>query len=335
MNQRIAWIDTAKGLGLLMVFFGHLRIPFVSTWVYTFHMPLFFFLSGLVFSNIGGSYWFFVKKKIRRLIIPYFTLGGVIFIFWCILYRIEGRSASDYLLMLGGFFAQKHFWTVWFLAALFFAEVVYGAVNCICKDNLLTSTYWSVILCLISFGYYRLGGETLPWNIDTALVAQLFLHLGYVLKRLVVKPMDELLNLKKVIGYLSVSLFLILNSIFGYLCIRLSGHSLDMSVGMYGNEVCTLLSAICGIMAIVVFSHYFTCKWVIWLGQNTMVLFAWHSRIIILGCQLLFAHWHFLQRGDSFTQTLSGLIMLTVIIAILVPATIGIKKIKHHHWFGV
>lgn len=42
-TNRIEWIDTAKGLGLLLVFIGHLKTPYLATWVYTFHMPLFFF----------------------------------------------------------------------------------------------------------------------------------------------------------------------------------------------------------------------------------------------------------------------------------------------------
>ena len=53
LPTRIGWIDTAKGIGLLCVILGHLSIPLVDAWVYFFHMPLFFFLSGVVFS--GGK----------------------------------------------------------------------------------------------------------------------------------------------------------------------------------------------------------------------------------------------------------------------------------------
>ena len=56
MTKRIEWIDTAKGIGLICVILGHMRVPYLSTWIYTFHMPLFFFLSGAVFS--GRQYCF-------------------------------------------------------------------------------------------------------------------------------------------------------------------------------------------------------------------------------------------------------------------------------------
>ena len=119
LTNRIGWIDAAKGIGLLCVILGHLHIPLVDTWVYFFHMPLFFFLSGCVFS--GGKYDFktFISKKLRSLVIPYFTLGGGIFLFWCVLYALEGRSGGDYMEMLKNFLVQEHFWTVWFLPVCF------------------------------------------------------------------------------------------------------------------------------------------------------------------------------------------------------------------------
>lgn len=50
-SKRVEWIDTAKGIGLILVILGHLKIDYLSAWIYTFHMPLFFFLSGVVFSG--------------------------------------------------------------------------------------------------------------------------------------------------------------------------------------------------------------------------------------------------------------------------------------------
>ena len=47
VTKRIEWIDTAKGIGILMVMLGHnyLDWKFVF-WCYSCHMALFFFLSG-------------------------------------------------------------------------------------------------------------------------------------------------------------------------------------------------------------------------------------------------------------------------------------------------
>ena len=56
MNQRlsakrISWIDMAKGYGTILVIFAHIHYGGLRTWIYTFHMPLFFFLSGYVFKE--------------------------------------------------------------------------------------------------------------------------------------------------------------------------------------------------------------------------------------------------------------------------------------------
>ena len=64
-SDRIAWIDAARGIGIVLVVIGHVEgglidagIQSGASWawpsygLYTFHMPLFFFLAGL---NVPGS----------------------------------------------------------------------------------------------------------------------------------------------------------------------------------------------------------------------------------------------------------------------------------------
>lgn len=50
-GARLAWPDAAKGLGVLLVGLGHSRLlpEWASAWIYSFHMPLFFLLSGWFF----------------------------------------------------------------------------------------------------------------------------------------------------------------------------------------------------------------------------------------------------------------------------------------------
>ena len=51
MNNRIKWIDNAKGCAIILVLLGHfLSCTKLTAIIYAFHMPLFFFLSGYVFS---------------------------------------------------------------------------------------------------------------------------------------------------------------------------------------------------------------------------------------------------------------------------------------------
>lgn len=85
-TTRLEWIDAARGIGIILVVFGHVlrgldhapfaRGPlfsFIDSWIYAFHMPLFFFLSGLfLFRAREKPFVGFVSDKIRTLAYPYF-----------------------------------------------------------------------------------------------------------------------------------------------------------------------------------------------------------------------------------------------------------------------
>ncbi len=86
--ERVAWLDAAKGLGIVLVVYGHVLrgtasagiVPLTSPafqWsdfgVYTFHMPLFFVLAGwtVQYSLCKGPANF-LRGKIPTIIYPYF-----------------------------------------------------------------------------------------------------------------------------------------------------------------------------------------------------------------------------------------------------------------------
>ena len=76
MKERIYWIDNAKVMGIYLVILGHLRLasPFVTQVIYAFHIPLFFFLSGMLFSP-ATSRQVLVRKSFDRLMAPYFLIN--------------------------------------------------------------------------------------------------------------------------------------------------------------------------------------------------------------------------------------------------------------------
>lgn len=64
MDSRIKWIDAAKGLGIVLVVMSHAPIDeTLKAFLFAFHMPLFFYLSGAVFRPHSMSIWAFIKKK--------------------------------------------------------------------------------------------------------------------------------------------------------------------------------------------------------------------------------------------------------------------------------
>ena len=335
-KSRVLWIDIARGIGLMSVFIAHLRIPFASAWMHTFAMPLFFFLSGLLYPGCKKySFGRFAWLKFKRLVIPYFTLGSVIALFYCLVYAWYGEPSSTYLNMLRFFLIQEHYWTIWFLAALYLAQLLYYAIDWCFNRWRGAVTIASLSLCLFGFVRYRLGFGSLPWNLDVAFVAQFFFHLGYQFMHMdkvrewFVAPMPKI----RLAGILLVCL--IMNVVAAKACIMLSGHSLDISMGLYGNEFMTMVSAIAGILLIVTMASVIHSRFFTYLGQNTMILFAWHSRIVIVACGLIYAHFGLFQAPGIETSLLRATVSLIAILVILIPINELIKRLPCHALFGV
>ena len=79
-NNRIFWTDAARGIAILLVVLGHcignLTDP-VNKVILSFHMPLFFFISGLCAKYENGRFTDYLKKKVKTLLIPQMTLGTI------------------------------------------------------------------------------------------------------------------------------------------------------------------------------------------------------------------------------------------------------------------
>lgn len=78
--ERIQWIDIARGIAILMVVLGHCignLDDSVNQFILAFHMPLFFFLSGLCAKEENGQFMPFILKKARTLLVPQIVLGVI------------------------------------------------------------------------------------------------------------------------------------------------------------------------------------------------------------------------------------------------------------------
>lgn len=114
-NKRNIIIDIAKGVGIILVVIGHLPTIYGGV-IYTFHMAFFFMLSGWCFSDRHlEAKCTFLKKRMVSLLLPWFLCK---FPFWAIkhleIFPEILKTSIDYH-WLG---------TMWFLPALFIAEVI-------------------------------------------------------------------------------------------------------------------------------------------------------------------------------------------------------------------
>ena len=110
-SKRIGWIDTAKAFGIFLVYYGHIAEFFYwqedchsqllhYKFVYSFHMPLFFVLSGYCWRRKGDGFAAFIRKKTFTRLIPFVVFNLMVLPVYLIyhgLQNTQGPSSSDYL----------------------------------------------------------------------------------------------------------------------------------------------------------------------------------------------------------------------------------------------
>lgn len=134
---RVDWVDYAKGLGIILVVFGHsiagindAKLPINQTFyntafgvIYSFHMPLFFALSGMFFErslskSTPGN---FVKNKLQTILYP--------FIIWSLIQtsiEVLFSSQTNKGIPINDLFTCLILprSVYWFLFALFFINII-------------------------------------------------------------------------------------------------------------------------------------------------------------------------------------------------------------------
>lgn len=126
-------LDVAKGIGIILVVIGHVMSPVMSghsviEWlysvIYTFHMPLFFFISGYVAKKLVTKpvdKTELLKQRLFRLIIPY-CVWAVIYLPMKIIMAEHVRFSSEYK-WYSFFLGNNPDGQLWFLYVLFIISV--------------------------------------------------------------------------------------------------------------------------------------------------------------------------------------------------------------------
>ena len=254
-QRRIAW---AKGYGILAIMVSHVFTGHpVSQWLFTFHVPLFFFLSGFLFRE-GKPLGSFLKGKVRRMLVPYFALALPIIPAEAAMSGPRAGFWDRTLELAAQVLIQKRLWIIG-----------YFLIRFIKNDRLLALA--AAALGALGVAYAQRGGEVLPWNLDACFSVLPFFMAGYLLKKWDGK-MDAFLT-----GWKSWALFALLaagNLAFGLKSIRGEVPVLNVFANQYGLPLRSYLSAFCGIGAVVLAAKRMTIAPISYLGRNSLVYFV-------------------------------------------------------------
>ena len=193
-QTRYQWVDNCKTIGLLLVILGHGRLS-PESWqqfIYSFHMPLFFILSGLLYKYKSPKDT--LVHDIKRLIIPYLLINCIcFFVKMAILYLQGGLTwEACYTRFIGVFVVACHTGVyppvsgpTWFIITLFFARMLLSIYDR--KVYRFSLTVVSVI-CFVMMKKIEID-TWLP--VDSALISIPFIVLGIELSPFKTKVFDK------------------------------------------------------------------------------------------------------------------------------------------------
>jgi len=296
VTQRISWVDNAKALGIIAVFYGHIVSKIFVTYaiptaglqyklIYSFHMPLFFLLSGYLVKEIQHRNLFmFMKNKFMTRIVPFFFFNILILPCYFIFAKISNRSidvsplfqASFYLNLLAGMRTLNGL--TWFLACLLSVEVIHYLLYPVLRKS-------RIVLCMAMALFYIMGWSlsykaaiinqyiTIPdyWFIKEALVAYSFYLFGNLIAACPI-------FYKKINPWLNVFLLLLtVTCLFATFNLNngpFKVHPVSLfAFGGYGNFLLFPLTAIAGSMCIISASRLMpSFSFMSFLGRSTLSL---------------------------------------------------------------
>ena len=187
-KKRLAWIDIAKGLGMICVVMGHsfllnAQALYMKAIIYGFHMPLFFIISGYLI-NDSMNRGKIIKKRVQSLLIPYVTYSIIIRLFNIVLDYIRGIKHNMFNDVVGSIVqirGTNYSGVVWFLTWMFVSQLIMLIIL-----KIATTEIWRNIICIILFLIGSIITNVLryklPWHVDAAFISVLFLRFGMIYK---------------------------------------------------------------------------------------------------------------------------------------------------------
>lgn len=204
MSKRIEYIDIAKGIGILLVVMGHndfgLVSPFFYKFIYAFHMPLFFFVSGMFF-KAELPFLTLVRRRYETVLKPYIVIILLIYFMTLSFTKVNFDMATARVIK--AIYANGHYidWVqLWFLPHLFALNLFAFAFYQLVKHLRLPWIRWVLLVIIQIVGVMIIGmfwpftlsmfGRNftlfgLPLSLDLVLVSGFFFILGCEVNKIV------------------------------------------------------------------------------------------------------------------------------------------------------
>ncbi|MBM6955334.1 acyltransferase family protein [Limosilactobacillus coleohominis] len=275
-DKRIEWVDIAKGIAIILMVVGH-EIPTGDIWyrlIFSFHMPLFFILSGFTSGEIVSCEK--LIEKLKRSFKKVWLLAVIIVFTYCLECLLFQSSFT--LATFVKQFTLGVFWgcnkipitnvtgTMWFMFAFFWSKFLYDILRL-----WLPNKYNGIILLILSLISFLIH-RWLPQVLDLSTYGALFMWLGWFMKN----NLSEWNEKTKEIRSISIVLILIY-----WLALTIGGIYVDMSIRFFPLFVVSILEAFCGTIIVCKLSSIIqnqkVIKWFKTFGKYSLQMLCIHQ----------------------------------------------------------
>lgn len=329
--SRISWIDICRGIAILFVMYAHMLPSDSYRYIfYAFHMPLFFFLSGIVFKEQFKSFWTLIIKSFKTILLPYLLFAILTYLFWFIKEPGTHNTLQAFIYQLQGIFygngnnGYLYFnVALWFLPCLFITKIIFAALTRISLSNkvLIGLLVGCSLIGYLLSTYYN--SVKLPLGLETAFSAVVFFGAGFLVKKN--KYIFEKVQNRGIIYFIFGLVITIILATINY---NIYGNQIDMRMNRVNNYFLFYSAAFSGIFC------WIACSMIIgknnlleYIGRHTLVLFVWHY--------LLFAYlrdFTSIVVADEILETMQFLIpalFTAVSVFLILIANNIIKKVRY------
>lgn len=323
-NGRAQWIDSAKGLGILLIVIGHVYSTITPSilyvYIYAFHVPLFFFISGVTLRPGAGPFASVVAKKVRTLIVPYLwysMLGYMFYVAGYFLAQHRGIHIQQFDYGLWPPLAGIFYGTIgdgrlingplWFVMALFWTFLIGYSINTFIRQSVWQ---WVAVAVFSGIGLWLAGRVALPFSGIPALSALVFFQAGYRIR------FDKWSGALGKHGHWLLLSTLLLISAFS----PINGF-IQFGEGLVGNPWWFMLFAFSGLLSVVVVLRHFEGQtgWLAVIGRYSLSIMLIHM-LLIKAVKVVLAMMLQTSMGAIDNDVALGLLVLALTAVMLIPA---------------
>lgn len=326
-KNRIQYIDIARGLGLILLVAGHLFTLQESTSniIYSFHMPLFFLLSGLCIKKeaLTASFKNYFILTVKKCLFPWLVYF-VIALFISIIIPSWRSNITSINLILTFYLLQPdafHIGQIWFLACLFWVKLLfYPIYHFVLKKH---NVFFTILTLFGQFAFainlMKLWSPfcelVIPFKIGSSTMALFFYSLGFLLAPILEEfNRNNTLKSKIIIAAFLFVTTLYLGSING---------TVNLCEMVYNDTGLYLLSSTIGSLAIIILAMIISKKekFISYIGQNSIHFFAFHSYAIYVYASILSLYHHntvIAMKNISNLEAFIGTILITLLMGGLI-----------------